>query len=205
VCGRLALAALALAASLGPTVACRAEGLVISAPALTATPGSSGSFDVLLTNTGTTSIDVSVDSFQLGLTGPLDASFTAVSIATVAAPYIYVTSGTTVPGGSPLSSDTFPNTLFTASDSEFASPGFREVMPGQTFGLANVSFSVSVTSPAGFDTLAFLNASLSDNNGNDIPVTISNGSIVVPEPSTLIEGATALLIGLGVGWRRRRR
>jgi hypothetical protein len=51
VCGRLALGALVVAAaSLGPAGACRAEGLIISAPAFTATPGSSGSFDVLLSD-----------------------------------------------------------------------------------------------------------------------------------------------------------
>jgi hypothetical protein len=200
---------LVLAASLGPAGACRAEGLTISAPPLTATPGSTGSFDVLLTNNGTTNVDVASDSFQLALSGPLDASFTAVSIATTA-PYIYVTSATTVPGGSPLSLDTFPNTLFTASDSEFASPGFRVVMPGQSFGLANVSFSVGATTPNGLDTMSFLNVSLTDINGADIPVTSSNGSIrvgpaVIPEPSTLIQATTALLIGLGVAWCRKRR
>ena len=207
--GWLALAALVAAASLGAGSACRAAGLVISAPPLTASPGSSGSFDVLLTNSGTTSVDVSTDSFQLGLSGPVDASFTGVSINTVA-PYIYVTSGTTVPGGAPLSLDTFPNTGFTASDSEFAAPGFRVVMPGQSFGLANVSFSISATTPNGLDTLSFLNVSLTDINGADIPVTTSNGSIqvgpaVIPEPSTLIQATTALLIGLGVAWWRRRR
>jgi hypothetical protein len=205
-CGWLALAGVVLAASLGPAGACRAAGLVISAPELTVTRGSSGSFDVLLTNTSTTtSFDVSSDVFQLGLSGPVDASFTAVSIAT-SAQYIYVTSSTTVAGGSPLSVDTFPNMMFTASDSEFASPGFRVVMPGQTFGLANVSYSVSATSPAGFDALTFLNVSLTDINGNDIPVAMSNGSIgIIPEPSTLIQATTAVLFGVGVGWWRKRR
>jgi hypothetical protein len=83
-------------------------------------------------------------------------------------------------------------------------------MPGQSFGLANVSFSVSATTPNGLDTMSFLNVSLTDINGNAIPVTSSNGSIqvgpaVIPEPSTLIQATTALLIGLGVGWWRRRR
>jgi hypothetical protein len=200
---------LVLAASLGPAGVCRAGGLIITAPALTATPGSSGSFDVLLTNTSaSTSFDVSTDSFQLGLSGPVDASFTAVSIATVAQ-YLYVTSSTTVPGGSPLSLDTFPNTLFTASDSEFASPGFRVVMPGQTFGLANVSYSISATTPNGIDTLTLLNVSLTDINGNDIPVVPTNGSIhvgpaVIPEPSTLIQATTAAGAGLAAQWLRRR-
>ena len=210
---RLFLAvALVLAVCLGPSSSCRAGGLVISAPNLTATAGSSGSFDVLLSNTnspsGGASFDVAVDAFTLGLSGPLDVTFTAVSIATVAAPYIYVTSGTTVPGGSPLSADTFPDTQFTAGDSEFAAPGFRTVSPGATFGLAHVSYTVSPTTSNGIDTIGFLNVSLTDLNGAGITTTISNGSIrvgAVPEPSTLIQFATAVLFGLGLFWRRRRR
>ena len=40
-----------------------------------------------------------------------------------------------------------------------------------------------------------------------IPFTAMNGSIFerIPEPSTLIQAATAVVIGLGVSWRRRRR
>ena len=155
---------------------------------------------MLLTNTGSASYGVAGDTFTLGLSpGPLDVTFTAVSIATVAAPYIYVTSGTTVPGGLPLSLDTFPNTQFTAADSEFASPGFQTVNPGETFGLAHVSYTVSPTTSNGLDTIAFSNVLLTELNGADIPVTSSNGSIrvgAIPEPSTLIQAATALLFGL---------
>src|SRR5262245_4822509 len=104
---RLALAvALVLISNLGPAVPSRAEGLVLEAPNLSAAPGSSGSFDVLLVNTnpaGGASYDVAGDSLGLSLVGPLSATFTGVSIQTVAAPYIYVTSSTTVPGGPPLS------------------------------------------------------------------------------------------------------
>ena len=57
-----------------------------------------------------------------------------------------MTSGTTQ-GGGPLSLDTFPNTQFTASDAEFAAPGFRTVNPGEAFGLADVSYAVSSTTP----------------------------------------------------------
>src|SRR5262249_28505363 len=84
---RLALSlALVLAATLGRAVPCRAEGLVMEAPTLTGlTPGSSGSFDVLLVNTnpaGGAAFDVASDSFGLSLVGPLSISFTGVSIST---------------------------------------------------------------------------------------------------------------------------
>ncbi len=210
---RLALAAaLVLAAALGLEVPCRAAGLVIEAPYVTAPVGSSGSFDLLLVNTnpaGGASYNVAADSFELSLSGPVAVTFTDVSINTIVAPYIYVVSGTTVPGGLPLSLDTFPNTQFTASDAEFGLLGFRTVNPGDTFGLAHVSFTVSPTNAVGTeDTIAIASGtatSLSDQNGNAIPFAISNGSIgPVGEPAALTEAASAALIGLGSFWWRRR-
>src|SRR5262249_1018770 len=147
----------------------------------------------------------------LALAGPLSVAFTDVSINTIA-PYIYVTSGTTQ-GGGPLSLDTFPNTRFTASDSEFGPLGFRTVNPGDTFGLARVSFAVSPTTAGGTDVIALdiLATSLSDSNGDLIPVSLVGGSIrvsVVPEPAALTQAATAALIGIGsfsFWWLRRGR
>ncbi len=206
---RLALAAaLVLAAALGRDVPCRAAGLLIEAPSLLATPGSSSSFDLLLVNTnpaGGASYNVAADSFELSLLGPVAVTFTDVSINTIV-PYIYVVSGTTVPGGLPLSLDTFPNTQFTASDAEFGPLGFQTVNPGDTFGLAHVSFTVSPTATLGADTIAIASGtatSLSDENGNAIPFAISNGSITVPEPCALAQAATAAMIGLGFWWWRR--
>lgn len=210
---RLALAvALVLTAALCHALPCRAAGLVVEAPNLMAKAGSSGSFDVVLVNTnpaGGASFDVAADSIGLSLLGPLRVTFTDVSINTDV-PYIYVTSGTTVPGGGPLSLDTFPSTQFMASDAEFAAPGFRAVNPGETFGLAHVSFAVNPTTAFGTDTIVIASGSaisLSDNYGNSIPFTPQDGSIslIIPEPSALTEAATAALIGLGAFlWRRRR-
>ena len=94
---RLALAAaLVLAAALGLEVPCRAAGLVIEAPYVTAPVGSSGSFDLLLVNTnpaGGASYNVAADSFELSLSGPVAVTFTDVSINTIVAPYIYVSRG----------------------------------------------------------------------------------------------------------------
>jgi hypothetical protein len=198
-----------LTLALGQAVPCRAD-LVIEAPNLIAPPGTSGSFDLLLVNTnpaGGASYHVAADSLGLSLMGPLSATFTDVSIQTIV-PYIYVTSGTTQ-GGGPYSQDTFPNSQFTASDSEFAAPGFRTVNPGDTFGLAHVSYTISSTSPGGRDTLAFLSpaTSLSDENGNALTVSLVSGSIAttVPEPAALIPAGTAALIGLGSFWWRRGR
>ena len=81
--------------------------------------------------------------------------------------------------------------------------------PGDTFGLAHVSFTVSPTNAVGTeDTIAIASGtatSLSDQNGNAIPFAISNGSIgPVGEPAALTEAASAALIGLGSFWWRRR-
>ena len=150
---------------------------------------------------------------MLSLSGPLGITFTGVSIATVAAPYIFVSSGTTQAGGPPLSTDTFPNTQFTGADAEFASPYYyRTVGPGQTFGLADVSYAVSSSTPNGIDTITIEPSPLSlltDVVGNSIPFGITNGSItvgpVVPEPWAMTQAATAVLVGLGLVWRRRGR
>jgi hypothetical protein len=205
---------LVLTASLGPAVPCRAAGLVIEAPNVTAGPGSTGSFDLLLVNTnpaGGASFNVAADSLELSLVGPLSVTFTDVSINTIV-PYIYVTSGTTQ-GGGPLSLDAFPNAQFTASDAEFASPGFRTINPGDIFGLGHVSFAVDPSTVNGTDTILISSGpatSLSDENLNSIPFTISNGSIsvgalAVPEPAALTQAALAALIGLGACWWRQRR
>ena len=199
---RRGMASLIAALILGNAAPCRAGGLVIQAPDLTA--GASGSFDVLLVNTnaaGGQSFHVAADSFELSVSGPVSIAFTDVSINTFV-PYIYVTSGTTQ-GGPPLSLDTFPNTQFTAADSEFAAPGFRIVNPGDVFGLAHVSFAISPSSTGGTDTIQFVfpGTSLSDINGASIPFTTQ----LVPEPAALTEAATAALLGLGSFWWRRRR
>jgi hypothetical protein len=210
--GRLLLVVLAM--SLGPAVSCRADGLVIEAPDLAVAPGSTGSFEVLLVNTnaaGGASYGVSIDSLDLALSGPAGVAFTDVTINTIV-PYIYTVSATTLPGSDPLDFGiTFPNAGLTVADSDGGSPFFQTVNPGDTFGLANVSYTVSPTF-AGTDTITIANlnvgTSLADIDGNAIPFTASNGSIstaAIPEPSTLIQVASAALIGLGAVWRRHRR
>ncbi len=215
-CGVFRVIAVVLAAIVGGAVPCSAGGLVIEAPNLTATPGSSGSFDLLLMNTNLTggaSYEVSSDQFVMSLSGPLGIAFTAVSIATdpVAAPYIFVMSTDSYFGLS-LSLNSFPNSTFMGTDLEFATPYFRTVNPGDTFGLAHVSYAVSSSTPNGTDTIMIApppDSVLTDLAGNQIPFGITNGSIavgtVIPEPWALTQAATAVLIGLGLVWRRRGR
>ncbi len=201
--------ALVLVASLWNVAACRASGLVIEAPNLVAAPGTSGSFDVLLVDTdpaGTAGYNVAGDSLQLVLSGTA-VQFTNATINTVSAPYIFTKS---VDGdfGFPLFTNTLPATVLMTSDAGDVAggyPGYTTVNPGETFGLANVSFTVSPTfsSPESITFVLTSGAtSLSDRDGVPIPFTALNGSISstvsmsIPEPSSLTQGTIAALAGL---------
>jgi hypothetical protein len=211
---RLALAvALVLAAGLWDATSGRAGGLVIEAPNLVGVvPGTSGTFDVLLVDTdptGTPGYNLAGDSLQVVLSGSAGSSiqFTNATINTVSAPYIF-TQSLDGNNGFPLFTNTLPSTVLMTSDVGDvigSYPGYTTVNPGETFGLANVSYTVSTSAPAGTsDAITFVLAngatSLSDPNGVAIPFTVMNGSIgtVVPEPSSLTQGTIAALTGVGL-------
>jgi len=171
---------------------CRAAGLLISAPVVNAAAGSSGSFDVTIMNNSTngTSYDVAADVVELALTGPSGVNFTGVSIAT-AGTYIYAVSATTQ--GSTFSFSTFPGTALETFDFDVSSVGFREIDPGQTFGLVHVTYSVAASAAPGTGSLTFgQDTSLSDPTGANITdFSVQAGSFTVtstsvPEPSSLI-------------------
>ena len=180
--------------------ACQA-GLLISAPAVNAVAGSSGSFDVTITNTnaaGGTSYDIAADTVELTLTGPSGVNFTGVSIAT-ADTYIYAVSATTK--GSTFSFSTFPGTTLETFDFDVSSLGYREIDPGQTFGLVHVTYSVAANAAPGTGSLTFgPDTSLSGPTGQHHRFTTPPGSFTVssvPEPSSLIllaVGAAAVAI-----------
>ncbi len=216
--GAIAVALVAIVAGAAPCSAGSLPGLEIVAPNLNVMPGTTGSFDLLLVNNpGAGSFNIAADQFTVSLSGPAGISFTDVSIATdpVAAPYIFVSSGTLQSPFPPLA--TVSPTSFTALDAEFASPFYRMVNEGDTFGLAHVSYSVDPTTPIGTtDTLTISPSPgnsfiFTDDTGNFItaPVVITNGSITagpsaVPEPWALTQAATAVLMGLGLILRSRR-
>jgi hypothetical protein len=215
----LGLALLAGVSGLGAS--CRADLVLELNKNVTATAGSTGSFDVLVVNTdpstSTTSYHLSSDSVKLALAGLSGVSFTSATIATTgifngtAYSYIYQQTGTTA--SDPLSYDPFPNTLFTASDSEFASPYYRSVGAGSVFGLVHVGYTASASASAGTGSISFQDVgagtSLSDENGKALAFTTKDGTFTVaavPEPGSLLLG----LIGFGTGglahlWRRGRR
>ena len=217
---------LGIIASLGQPESSHAAGLVISAPDITTSAGSTGAFLVLLTDTdpaGSTPYNVAGDQFELTLTGPAGFSFTDVSTDTGASPYNtpYIYSVSTADQlGLPLSISptnpfTIPTTDFLATDSGYYQlggyPGYTTLNPGDVYALALVSYSVDATVPMGsVATIGFnlANTGLSDNLTNSIASLTVSGSITianVPEPSALAMGTIAIAIGsLAFGSRRRR-
>jgi PEP-CTERM motif len=179
--------AIALVAACWAAPACRAD-LVIEAPNLTVAPGSSGSFDVLITSTSG-SFEVASDTVELSLNGLSGVSFTGVSINTVT-PYIYGAESATL-FGSTFSFSTFPGTTFEVIDFLFTL-GAQPINSGDVFGLVNVSYSVDAgATPGASGSLTFgADTSLADAAGNNVPFTSPSGSITiqsaVPEPASVI-------------------
>ncbi len=213
---RLAVAVLVQASTLLGVTPCRADGLIIEVPNLSVAPGSSGSFDVLLFDSdpaGSAGYNLAASSLQLSLSGSAGSSiqFANATIDTVSAPYIFTQS---LDGdyGLPLFTNPLPDMILMTSDAGDVAggyPGYTTVNPGDTFGLANVSYTVSPGAVVGSsDSIALVltngATSLADPNGDSIPFAAGIGSFgVVPEPTTLTLGTSAALIVLGAFWWRR--
>ena len=117
-------------------------------------------------------------------------------------------------GGGPFSSDLFPNASFTASDSEFGGLGYDEIAPGDSYGLAHVSYIVDANAASGDRPLILdtLGTSLSDENGDAVDFMSVNGNMhvdgdvsVVPEPSTGVLLSMGLVCAMFAIYRRARR
>jgi MYXO-CTERM domain-containing protein len=196
------LALLLATAGVGLDPADARAALIVSVGTATVTPGSSGSVQVLLTNTGPNAADVSGFSLALSL-GNAPAQFTGVGSPTTPG-YIFGNEGS----GS-LTFDTFPNRAFIASDFSFNANGFVTVQPGRTVGLADVGFSTSGLAPFGFLPIRLVpgpTTAVYDANGNPYTagVVFANGGVsVTPEPAS----AGVFLLAAATGYfvvRRRR-
>ncbi len=208
---------LILTASLGTVAPCYAEGLVIEPPTVDGIlPGSTGSFDILLINTnssGGASYNVASDNLDVSLTGSAGITITSVTTSTMT-PYIFAQSidinySQTF---ATISGSLTSFSAFDAADYTAGYPGYQVVAPGQTYGLAEVNYTVSSLAPPGAVDIISLNSinvgtSLSDDQGNLLSFTPVNGALgilFVPEPSSLIQGAMEGLVGLAaLAWRRR--
>jgi hypothetical protein len=173
------------AAMLLTLAAARADaGLIASAPNITVAPGATGTFDVTLTNTGSSTVYIGGFEFGLSTTNP-DILFTDATVNTVTAPYIFASDSVFGP-------DILLSTSPFIADDNGSNASGDPVAAGATVGLGNVSYMVSNASPFGSVTItltAYPTTALADAYGNNIPITtLTNGSIDVatPEPASIL-------------------
>jgi hypothetical protein len=173
---------------------------------VSAAPGATGTFDVLLANTGVSSVNIAGFSFELSTTNT-DITFGDVTTSTVTAPYIFT------------NSDYGPNIwvttgaqIVTASDLD-GTPGGDNFAPG-IYGLGLVSFTVSPgavggeTATVNFDAYPATSFADGSINANNIPFSSTPGTITVtstPEPGfAWPAGAVGVALVAGAALRRKR-
>jgi hypothetical protein len=184
---------LAVSVALGFFGAARAD-VMITVRDSTVMAGSGSMFDVVLVNDTASPLTVAGFSFEISVPPASGITFTAANT---------MTSDTYVFAGHSLgfvTSPAFPNTDFGANDF-YDTLGGAVVAAGATVGLGHVMYAASPNSNGSITvTLVGTPAtSLSDDQGNDIPFTGTNGTIqvqgsgptLVPEPASL----TLLLLG----------
>jgi hypothetical protein len=192
--------AVALAVSAIPA----SGGVILEIGSVFASPGSTGTIEVDVQNTGGSSI--LVGGFNFLILGDTDIDFTGAGFLT-SAPYIFA--GDSSDQANSFSLNTSMGSSLFASDE--SNSGNGDILgAGQTEGLALVTFTVSSTAAQGPGPISLASdladTNLSDPLGNNIPITwdsFEGGTIdVTPEPS----GAAMLvaaLIGL-LSWRTGR-
>lgn len=208
--GGIALAILITEAAGRPAVA---GLLTVVAPNVIATPGETGSFDVLLVNNDSTSYNIAGDAFTLTLSPSTGVTFTDATTLTTTQ-YIYQAS-TDVDLGVPLY-DSLPGTSFTAADLVDLPYLYQQVDPGAMFGLAHVTFTVAADVSAGsvfqLNLTSYADFPGAINGpGPDFPYyqyDVVDGSITiasVPEPSSVVMLCTVVVAGMVFAGCRTRR
>ncbi len=192
-----------LLAALGPA---RAD-LLFSMQSVTANPGDvNDMFEVDVTNTGTTAVDLAAYSFEIDATST-DITFEQSTTGTV--PHAYVFAGNSFVDDfvSGVTSISAPGESLSANDLGEIPASFTTIAQGAEFGMSEVFFDVapgaaSEVLPVDFN-ISIADSSASDPNGNAIALDFSNGQIpinAVPEPSSAVLLSTAL-----IGWLAARR
>jgi hypothetical protein len=202
--GTIAVVA-ALLLSGAPTPA--RAGLILQVEESVATPGGTGGFDVVLSDTGGT-FAISGFQVELSVPGASGVHFSGVNTSTTTAPYLFG-----APQMAPLSFDAFPNTNFTASDSDVTKPFSVTLNTSDKFGLMHVSYTVDAGTPGTPIPVSIVTGGtfLFDNATpfpNPIPYTPLNGTITtvaIPEPSTVVTTAIGASCVAAASWLRARR
>ncbi len=197
---------LAIVSTLAALVLCAARpaaaaiNLALSPATATVAAGSDDdAFDVTLTNTGPSSIDVAAFAFEFS-TSSSYIDFTGATTSTTAAPYIFAGSSLFGPN---ITASATGGTL-EASDISILSSGVT-VAAGSTVGLGHILFNVSSLAPASVVPVtfeAYPSTSLTGPTGNNITINaLLSGDIdiqpgtmpVVPEPSMI------MIYSVGIG------
>ncbi len=167
----------------------RAAAILSIQSVIASSPSAGNAFDVVLTNTGPSSITLGAFSFEL-TTADANITFTSATTGTILFAYVFSghslfgpTISTSAPGQTIDASDNFDTPIMGAAIGAGISVGlgrvFFDVAPGDSAGAKAVNFT------------AFPGTTLSDNLGGNItfnssPGTITVVSSAVPEPSTLM-------------------
>ena len=201
------LAAAVVLVGLLPTLTRADVMITTSATSWTVAAGGTGSFDIILTNTGRSAILIAAWNTSMESQDPL-LTFTGADGSTADA-YIFGTVQF-----SPLASDTFPGSTVTVSDMNLDGLGNSvnaTILAGQTYGLAHVTFSIDPLATPG-STISLLfgsGTSITEEDGTPVSFVdpVGNGptvTIAVPEPSAVV--LVVLLSGVaGLMVARRRR
>jgi hypothetical protein len=197
------------------TLPVRAGNLEIVVQSTTTLPGMKGQFDVDLVNNSASAVTVAAFGVDVLLTDTTFVTFTAIDNATTA-PYIFSITGS-FDGG--FTSQILPMEV---TGTDVALTAGQVVNPGDTWGLAHISYLVDPSAPLGTvvpmvleqfpQNFASGGTSLSDPTGAGIPFAGlgSNGTITVgqaiPEPASVvllgISGVIFLAAGRGIARRR---
>ena len=186
--GILILAALALLIFSPPA---SADGFQFSVePGTSAGAGSTGNaFDVLVTNTSSSSLLLSGFSFGI-TTADSEISFTGATTSTVA-PYAFAGDSFVDINGFTLFTNSLPGQTLEGSDLSNSGVG-ASIAAGETVGVGTIVFDVAAgATPGSFGVLFedFPITSLSDSRGNNLDFTAQGGTItitntaMVPEPT----------------------
>jgi hypothetical protein len=186
------------------TTPARAGQVLMVVPDVVAAPGSTGSFDVTLQNPSTSTQDVTVGGFNIDirLADTSKVTFTGIDAMTTV-PYIFTASGSFGFVGSVLGG----GSEVTGNDLALPPANGVTITPGETLGLAHVTYQVATNAAPGVVSVPLVDlgsgTTLADQNGGPIDFNTMNGTITisgaaVPEPGSLfmlvLGGITALFV-----------
>jgi hypothetical protein len=187
-----------LAACLVGLAACGARAdaaLIISAaPSISGAANTTGVFEVTVQNTGPDVMLFEAFSLAVSVADTAGLQFTSASTNTTTQPYVFEDISFVELGLGSFTLGVLPPDArsFVASDLVFVPPLYREVLPGQVFGLARIAYTI------GAGAVSAVPVSLTFT-----PVATA---VAIPEPASLVQAALgAALAGAGLRRAARRR